>query len=241
MSAGAASSQDSRPRHVEDQSHRLVDIGATIILSLATLTSAWCAYQSSLWGSGQLFALVAVSRAAREASEDRLVAANQRAFDGSLFIQYAAARAEGSSELEAFLYRRFRPELRDALDAWLETDPFNDPGAPPHPFQPQWYALAQEQEAELQEEESHRMFTLAQEMNRISDTYVLLTVLFASILFFGGMAGTFHSRTLKRIFGAIALVMFLVVTGYMLTIPVCRDCDVIDSAPDRTGRSTADR
>lgn len=212
--------------------HRRIDIGATIILSLATVVSAWCAYQSTLWNNAQIFSLVAASQAAREASEARLVAASQRSFDAGLFIEYAAARAEGSHELEAFLYDRFRPELRQALDAWLATDPFNDPRAPPHPFQPQWYVLALEREAHLQEVESQRMFTLAQEMNDTSDTYVLLTVLLASTLFFGGMAGTFQTSLLKRISGVIAVTMFLIVTGYMLTIPVCRDCDVFDSSPD---------
>jgi hypothetical protein len=235
------SGADSRSNHPrdEDGSHRGIDIGATIILSLATLASAWCAYQSTLWGSGQTFALVAMARASREASEDRLVAAHQRSFDGLLFIQYAAARGEGSSERQAFLYRRLRPEMRRALDAWLETRPFDDPEAPPHPFQPQWYSLALEREGDLQEQESHRMFALAQQMNRTSDTYVMLTVLFSSTLFFGGMAGTFHSRMLKRLFGGIAAAMFLIVTGYMLTLPACRDCDVIESTSASARPATA--
>lgn len=240
MRSGAESRGDSHPRH-EDGTHPGIDIAATIILSLATLASAWCAYQSTLWGSAETFGLVAMARASREASEDRLVAAHQRSFDGFLFLAYAAARAEGSSEREAFLYQRLRPEMRRALDAWLETRPFDDPQAPPHPFQPQWYSLALEQEGDLQEEESHRMFALAQQMNRTSDTYVMLTVLFSSTLFFGGMAGTFHSRALKRLFGIIAGAMFLIVTGYMLTLPVCRDCDVIDSTSASTSPTTADQ
>jgi hypothetical protein len=31
------------------------------------------------------------------------------------------------------LVRRFSPEYRTAFDAWLKTDPFTDPSAPPEP------------------------------------------------------------------------------------------------------------
>jgi hypothetical protein len=218
---------------------QLLDIGMAIILSFATLASAWCAYQSALWGGAQTFSLVALSKAERTASQNALVANQFRAFDASMFIEYVAAKDDGSSELEKFLYDRFRPEMKRAVDAWLETDPFRDLEAPPHPFQPQWYVLPQEQEVNRHQEQGQKLFARAQEMDEISDTYILLTVLFASILFFGGMAGTLDPRYLKVIFGAIAVLCFLAVTSFMLTLPRCRDCDVLDAVPPVTKRSSA--
>jgi hypothetical protein len=225
---------------LEGEGPRVIDIGSAIILSLATLGSAWCGYQSSLWGGAETYGLVAVSWTARAAAENRLVASNLRAFDGSMLIEYIAARADRTSDTASFLYERFRPEMRKAVGAWLQTDPFENPDAPPHPFQPQWYVLPQEQEAERQEEQSEKMFALSQEMDRISDTYVLLTVLFASILFFAGMAGTFTSRMLEAVFAAISLVLFLAITAFLLTMPVCRDCDVIDASPAEASQTIAD-
>ena len=213
----------------DEESTHLVDIGMAVVLSLATLASAWCAYQSSLWGGAQTFRLVSAFQAGRALTEKVLVTNQWRVFDASMFIEYAAARSEGSAELEEFLYNRFRPEMRRAVDTWLETDPFEDPKAPPHPFQPEWYKLPEEREASRQQEQGMRSYADAQEMNQISDTYVLLTVLFASVLFFGGMAGTFTSARIELIFGAIAVVLFLAVLGYTLTMPRCRNCDVEDS------------
>lgn len=213
----------------DDRTH-LVDIGMAIVLSLATLASAWCAYQSSLWGGAQTFRLVSAFQAGRGVTEQVLVAHQLRTFDASMFIEYMAARSEGSAELENFLHNRFRPEMRRAVDAWLETDPFEDPEAPPHPFQPEWYVLPEEREASRQQEQGTRSYADAQEMNQISDTYVLLTVLFASVLFFAGMAGTFNSAKIENAFGAIAVVLFLAVLSYMLTMPRCRGCDVVEDS-----------
>ena len=206
----------------------LIDIAMAVVLSLATLASAWCGYQSSLWGGAETYRLVNAFQAGRTVSDKTLEANQRRAFDASMFIEYVTARTEGSAELENFLYSRFRPEMRRAVDAWLETDPFNDPGAPPHPFQPDWYELPEEREASRQQERGARAFALAQEIDQISDTYVLLTVLFASILFFAGMAGTFNSSRIEVTFGVIAVVLFVAVLSYMLTMPRCKDCDLED-------------
>lgn len=45
-----------------------------------------------------------------------------------------------------------------------------------------------------QEGQSAQEYARAMQANQTSDTYVLLTVLFASVLFFGGIAGTVDSR-----------------------------------------------
>jgi hypothetical protein len=170
---------------------------------------------------------------------DKALEANQRrAFDASMFIEYMEASLDGSGDTEKFLYDRFRPEMRRAVDAWLATAPFDDPEAPPHPFQPHWYELPEEQEASRLQEQGEMMFGAAQEMNQISDTYVLMTVLFASILFFGGIAGTFRSRKVEAVFGFIALVLFLAAASFMLTLPVCRDCDVLDAGSAGVARTS---
>jgi NADH:ubiquinone oxidoreductase subunit H len=50
--------------------------------------------------------------------------------------------------------------------------------------------------------------TAAQEANGSSDAYVLLTVMFASVLFFGGLAGTVHVAWLRRGLAALAIAFF---------------------------------
>ena len=51
---------------------------------------------------------------------------------------------------------------------------------------------------------------------------MLLTVVFASILFFGGMAGTLTSYRIRLALGVIALLLFTATLLALLALPVCR-------------------
>src|SRR4029453_12250886 len=90
------------------------EIACAIILSLATTASAWCAYQSKLWGGAQMARANAAVRANREEAVHTLAALQARAFDASMFITYMQARMEKHESMENFLAQRFRPEMRTA-------------------------------------------------------------------------------------------------------------------------------
>jgi len=60
--------------------------------------------------------------------------------------------------------------------------------------------------------------------NQSSDAYVLLTVLFASVLFFGGIAGTLDSRRLRISILAVVLVLFVIILIFPGTMPICQEC-----------------
>jgi hypothetical protein len=49
---------------------------------------------------------------------------------------------------------------------------------------------------------------------------VLLTVMFASVLFFGGIGGTFSSRWLRRTMMYISLVLFVLTFIVLVRMPV---------------------
>jgi hypothetical protein len=207
----------------KDRRSRWVEITCAVVLSLATMSTAWCAYQSTLWGGVQTFRLAAANKAGRESSTAHVEALQARAFDASMFISYVQAKNEGNERQERFLFDRFRPEMRKALEAWLKTDPFTNSAAPPGPFRMAEYVQQELVEAKRQAELSAQAHAAAQEANETSDTYVLLTVLFASVLFFGGIAGTLDSRRLRFSILSIALTLFVVTVAYLGTMPVCKE------------------
>ncbi|SRR6266508_1987283 len=207
----------------KDERKRWVEITCAIVLSLATMASAWCAYQSTLWGGVQTFRLAAVGQAGRESAEQSIAAIQFRAFDAQMFITFVEAKGRGDEKLATFWQERFRPEARKALDAWLQTNPFNDPNAPKHPFRMAEYVQQELQEARRLAEESARMLAAAQVANETSDRYVLLTVLFASVLFLGGIGGTFQSRRLRLVVFVIAVLLFLSIVIVLGTMPICRE------------------
>jgi len=199
------------------------EIACAIVLSLATTASAWCAYQSKLWGGAQAARANAAIRASREAAVNSLAALQARAFDASMFISYMEARFGSNRPMEEFLFRRFRPEMKPAVEAWLKLDPFNNPGAPPSPLHMAEYALKDNAEAARQEDLASAAMIQARQARRLSDDYVLLTVLFASVLFFGGIARAFESRWLKLALTALAFVLFLSCLGALITMPLCHE------------------
>ncbi len=199
------------------------EIACAIVLALATTASAWCAYQSKLWGGAQMARANAAVRASREGAVNSLAAVQMRAFDASMFIAYMQARIERNNELEAFLAQRFRPEMKPAVEAWLKLDPLNNPAAPSSPFRMAEYAQKETAEVARQEELAAKAMAAAREARQCSDDYVLLTVIFASVLFFGGIARAFDSRRLRIVLAALAVLLFLGTLAVLTTMPVCRE------------------
>lgn len=211
-------------RSVEkDRRNRWVEITCAVVLALATTASAWCAYQSTLWGGVQTFRLAAANNASRASSSAGLAALQTRVFDASVGISWMQAKHEGNERQEKFLFDRFRPEMKRAVEAWLKTDPFNNPDAPLGPMKMAEYAQPELAEAKQQDELSGQEFARAVQANQTSDTYVLLTVLFASVLFFGGIAGAVDSRRLSIGVMTIALAFFAVTMVFLATMPICKE------------------
>lgn len=206
-----------------DRRNRWVEVGCAIVLSLATTTSAWCAYESTRWGGVQTFRLAAAAAASRESAAATLAALQSRAFDASMGISWMQAKHQGDPRQERFLFDRFRPEMKKAVEAWLKTDPFNDPNAPLGPLRMAEYVQPELETARRFEADAAREYAAAMHANQTSDAYVLLTVLFASVLFFGGIAGTLESRRLRVVILGIALVLFLVTIVWLAGMPVCNE------------------
>src|SRR5215470_12315727 len=77
---------------------RWVEITCAIVLSLATMASAWCAYQATLWSGVQTFRLAAASRAGRESTEQHLAALQGRAFDAQMLIAFLETKGRGDEK-----------------------------------------------------------------------------------------------------------------------------------------------
>jgi hypothetical protein len=113
--------------------------------------------------------------------------------------------------------------MKKAVQAWLKTDPFNNPAAPLGPLKMAEYAQPELAEAKRQEEISEQEYSAAIHANQTADAYVLLTVLFASVLFFGGIAVTLDSRRLRVSILIIALALFVVTIAFLGTMPICKE------------------
>ena len=112
------------------------------------------------------------------------------------------------------LERRFSEDYEPAFRAWLATDPFNNPEAPPGPaFMPQYHNHLEKEGAELRLQATEA-FELGRSSREIGEDYVRLTVFLATILFMVAIAQRFR-RDLPRF---ALLCIAAIATGIILTL-----------------------
>ena len=123
-------------------------------------------------------------------------------------------------ELATFYEERFRAEFQPAFQAWLATDPFDDPSAPPSPFAMDEYRLeANTQAAELSTT-AETSAELARANIQRATNYVLGVVLFATSLFFAGISTKLNSTRLRGLILGVGCIVFLSAASWIATFPV---------------------
>jgi hypothetical protein len=196
---------------------RLLEVVAVALLAVATVGSAWCAYQASQWNGEE-------SRLARSSSEERLEASRQFAlatqtiaYDTDVIGMYAEALASDEPELAAF-YRESlaRPELLPILDRWrAEVQAGVSPGNLLDDDEYMATRLAGYEEASAAAE---ALSNESEEASRTADQYVLSTVLLAITLFFAGVTTSFRMRLVR--------ILLLAAAGFTMAFAAARLSDL---------------
>jgi hypothetical protein len=203
-----------------DRFDRWVEFFGALILSAATVATAWCAYQAALWSGDESKFYFEASAAQVESAQLENTALQRAGFHVGLFVEFAAAKSQDNQKLADFLYQRFPPELKTATDAWLATDPLNNPAAPPSPFDMPEYRLPEQDDAEKAAQLAIKKFTAAGKADERADNYVLLTVIFATVLFFSGISGKFQWQVIDAAVLVLAVVVLLGGLVLLFQIPI---------------------
>ncbi|WP_418276733.1 hypothetical protein ACNHYB_02200 [Isoptericola jiangsuensis] len=217
---------------------RRVELLATVLLALATLVTAWSAFQSAKWSGVQAISFSAANAARTESSRASTEAGLQQTMDVTAFTSWvdavaSAERTGNDSGLTddggwepvagsqpAFLADRFRPEFVPAFEAWLDTAPFAaGSGVGTTPFAMADYQLAATQTADTLLVEAGQQSNKAIESNANSDRYVLMSIVFAIVLLFAGTSTKLGHQVARRGLLGAAVVVFVVATVVVLTFP----------------------
>ena len=191
-----------------------------VLLSLATVGTAWCSFQAAAWGGVSQRTMNLSAASGRNAARDQLQSSEMSVLDVMLFSEYINARASSNEPLARFYAERFRGEAKTAFNAWMATRPFENPDAPPHPFVANLYQPHLLADAAREEDESQRSWQQAGEAGRTGRSYVLITVLLSSALFCGGTASKFDSLWMRRAVLALGLAAFVFAIGRLWQLPV---------------------
>ncbi len=197
-----------------------VETVAAVLLALATVATAWSGYQASRWNGEQAKAFSRANAARIESTRSAELANTQTQIDVATFTQWVDAYAQDQTELADFYYKRFRPEFKPAMDAWIATRPLKNADAPLTPFAMPEYKVAAREEAQQLEAEADALSAQARANVQRATNYVLAVVLFATALFFAGMAAKFRTHRLRvalLVFGVVILVGTII---WLATFPV---------------------
>ena len=188
--------------------------------SVAAVGTAWAAFQAATWSGRQTFALTDATKLRQLSSEAQLQGDQQETLDVSLFVAWAGAYAKHDEVFAQFLYDRFPPRLKHATDAWIATHPRTSPNAPPHPFAMSEYRVEAHERAQALGKQADDAIEQGRAANRTSDTYVLYTVVLATIILLASLGVRMRQRNTRRVMLVLSAVALLAVLAWLATRPV---------------------
>jgi len=196
--AGPGGSQDdSLVARFRDPARRL-ELIATILMSIAVVSSAYCAWQATRWSGVQAVAFAEASTARVESSKAQSNGVQQAAYDASTLLELTLAYSRGETQTASTMKDRFmREEFVVHVDDWLAMEPLKNPDVPRTPFELETFSNAQMDLSEDLEEQAAVKFEEAKEANQTGDDYILATVYFATVLFFSGVSTKLDQRPLQ--------------------------------------------
>ena len=196
----------------------VVEILEAVLLGVVAVATAWSAYHAAKWDGHQAELYGRASTLRIEADELVTLGGQQRLLDVSTFNTWIQARDQGHDRLAALYVRRFSNEFKVAFDAWLKTNPFSNPTAPPGPsFMPEYRNPQILQGAAANQEASH-IFDEGTAARRLSEDYTGTTVVLATVLFLVALAPRFRSRRVRFVMllltGGLAVYALVTILGF---------------------------
>lgn len=191
---------------------------AVVLLSVTAILTAWSGFQSSKWGGAMSISFSQASASRIQAARFDGVANRKMSIQVGLFTQWLSAQEQGH-ELADYLVEHFPEPLDSAFVAWQATDPLVTATAPATPFDMPEYVLPESNEARAADARADALFQEALAHNQRGDNYTLLTVLFATVLFFTALSGRMRTGRAQWVLLGLGLAGFVVGTSILISFP----------------------
>ena len=205
----------------ESQKRRWIEPVVAVLMSLATLSTAWSSYQSAAWTRRSNRLMNEANWLERRAALLDVQGSQALAMHAAIFMQIIGAQHAGNQKLADFYEQRLAPDAKKAYEAWLAQKPFENPSADPHPFVPALYEMRGAAEAAKARADATQRVTEARDAGNSSGQFLANTVLFAAVLFFAAMTAKFEQRRVRllTIILTVALFGFAAVRTLLLPTP----------------------
>ena len=187
---------------------RRISIIEAALLAIVALTAAWSGYASAKWSTESRLTIAEASTARNAANTADVESLQIRTGDALTFNAWFTAHVAGDPPEEAVAKRRFRPDFLAAFDAWIATDPDNNPDAPKGPQAMPEYREPEAAKARALTVKAERLFEEGSDQGEDGDKYVRITVYLATVLFLVGISTQFPIRAARyTLIGLGAVIM----------------------------------
>ena len=198
---------------------RLIEIVTVVLLAVATVGSAWSAYQVARWNGIETDEARNSGAFRIDASREYSLATQIVAYDAAAVGQFGQAVAAGNEDLQEFLRETIiRPGFEPILQQWREEI---DAGmVPTNLLENDDYLRELFAESDKLDAASLGATQRSEEAGDNADGYVRLTLFFATALFFAGITASFSSRTARLMLLSAAGVTVAIAIGLLVSYPV---------------------
>jgi hypothetical protein len=199
---------------------RLIEIVTVLLLGVATVGSAWSAYQVARWNGVETDEARASGALRIDGSREYALATQIVAYDSATVSQYAEAVAIDNVPLQDFLRATLvRPGFVPVFERWEAQIAAGE--TPTNLIADEEYMSELFAAADAADAAAAVASVRSEEAGANADDYIRLTLFFASALFFAGITPSFSNR-LSRVLllagsGAILAVAGVLLASYPVT------------------------
>lgn len=198
---------------------RFIEIVTVLLLGLATLGSAWSAFQVSQWNGIETDEARASGALRIESSREFALASQKVTYDSAAVSQYAQAVVADDVRLQTFLRDTIiRPGFLPKLDSWTAQVAAGE--TPTNLLNDAAYIDELFATSTSLDEQAAAATTRSEDAGATADDYVLLTLFFASALFFAGITASFSTRAPRLALLTGAAVTLLAAGALLASYPV---------------------
>jgi hypothetical protein len=192
----------------------LIEIITVLLLGVATVGSAWSAFQVARWNGVETDEARASAGFRIDASREYALATQIVTYDSATVSQYALAVSEDNENLQDFLRAAIvRPGFLPILENWQAELAAGQ--TPTNLLTDEDYLDGLFAAADAADVEAAAATVRGEEAGANADDYIQLTLFFASALFFAGITASFSNR-LSRVLLLSGAGIVLAVAGVML-------------------------
>jgi hypothetical protein len=197
----------------------MLEILEAIVLALVAIATAWSGYQAARWDGLQDELYEKSTRLRIEAQGLETTGGQERIYDASTVVEWMKAQATGQKQLAQLFERRLRPEFQGVFAEWKQTDPLNNPQAPPGPTMMPGYHNAHLERADKLGQEATEVFEQGGKARGRSDDYVRVTVLLATVLLLVAISQRFRTHQVRVGLAVLALALLAIPLYRIITLP----------------------